>query len=217
MEINIAILMADLSGYTAMTEIHGAESAAAMVDRYLTLVNKSLVGDSHLHERIGDQVVIISSQAEQLAYTATFLFEFAHEQEDFLPLHAALHYGPVVKKDNAYFGSTINTAARIMSAADKGKILCSADFLDQLPQGHSFAVKKIGLHQFKNLLQQVDLFELDCCITNLSKTFVIDPVCHMLLKSPAASLQLKHDDTIHYFCSEKCRALYKKLYMADET
>lgn len=40
MEINIAILMADLSGYTAMTEIHGAESAAAMVDRYLTLVNK---------------------------------------------------------------------------------------------------------------------------------------------------------------------------------
>ncbi|MBK9381422.1 MAG: hypothetical protein IPN39_08830 [Chitinophagaceae bacterium] len=98
MEINIAILMADLSGYTAMTEIHGAESAAAMVDRYLTLVNKSLVGDSHLHERIGDQVVIISSHAEQLAYTATFLFEFAHEQEDFLPLHAALHYGPVVKK-----------------------------------------------------------------------------------------------------------------------
>ena len=84
--------MADLSGYTAMTD--GAESAAAMVDRYLTLVNKSLVGDSHLHERIGDQVVIISSHAEQLAYTATFLFEFAHEQEDFLPLHAALHYGP---------------------------------------------------------------------------------------------------------------------------
>lgn len=209
METNIAILMADLSGYTAMTEIHGGESAAEIVERYMDIVHKSLVGDSSLHERVGDQVVIVSSSAESLAYSATFLLEFAHEQNDFLPVHAGLHYGPIVRRGNGYFGSTINTASRIMSSADKGRILCSSDFLDQLPEGHSFVVRNKGRHQFKNLLRPVELFEMSCCVTNISKTFVIDPVCHMLIRSPEIALHLKHDDASYYFCSEKCRDIYR--------
>ncbi|HRF16542.1 MAG TPA: hypothetical protein PK977_00190 [Chitinophagaceae bacterium] len=48
MEQKIAILMADLSGYTALTEIHGASSAADLVDKYVEIVEKCLVGDSQL-------------------------------------------------------------------------------------------------------------------------------------------------------------------------
>ena len=208
METTIAIMMADLSGYTALTEIHGGEKAADMVQRYLQLVNQTLVGDSRLHERVGDQVVIVSSSAEQLAYTATFLFERVHEQERFLALHAGLHYGPVVQKDNAYFGSTINTAARIMSAAEKGKMLCSREFLEQLPANHAFVTSSKGLMQFKNLLQPVDLYELHCCIKNISKTYVIDPVCHMLITAPEKAVQLSRQNDTLYFCSEKCRDMY---------
>jgi class 3 adenylate cyclase len=214
METNIAIMMADLSGYTALTEIHGAERAADMVDRYLELVNKSLVGDSRLHERAGDQVVIVSSSAEQLAYTATFLFERVHEQESFLALHAGLHYGPVIQKGNAYFGSAMNTASRIMSAAEKGKILCSKEFLEQLPVSHAFVTSNKGWHQFKNLLHPVDLFELHCCIRNISRTYVIDPVCHMLITTPKKAVQLEHKGTAYYFCSEKCRDMYITHHLA---
>lgn len=91
-------MMADLSGYTAMTEIHGADSAISIIDKYLDIVKKSLVGSSHLHERIGDEMVIVADSAEDLAYTATFMFEQAHNENEFLPLHAGLHYGPIVKK-----------------------------------------------------------------------------------------------------------------------
>ena len=43
MEENLAILMADLSGYTALTETHGAVSAANLIDRYVEIVEKCLV------------------------------------------------------------------------------------------------------------------------------------------------------------------------------
>jgi class 3 adenylate cyclase len=35
MEKNIAILMADLSGYTALTETHGSSAAADIIDKYM--------------------------------------------------------------------------------------------------------------------------------------------------------------------------------------
>jgi len=38
MEENIAILIADLSGYTALTETHGAASAADIIDKYIQIV-----------------------------------------------------------------------------------------------------------------------------------------------------------------------------------
>lgn len=213
MNKKIAIMMADMSGYTALTEVHGAESAADLVQRYLQLVNKSLVGDSRLHERVGDQVVIVSSSAEQLAYTATFLFDHAHSQEFFLPLHAGLHYGPVIEKDNSFYGSTINIAARLMASAEKGKMLCSSEFIDQLPPGHSFVTTERGTKQFKNILQPVRLFDLYCCIKCIYQVYVIDPVCHMLITKPEEALHLEHNGEKQYFCSDKCRDLYQSLYL----
>jgi class 3 adenylate cyclase/YHS domain-containing protein len=211
METDIAIMMADLSGYTAMTEVHGAHSAVSIIDKYLTIVKKSLVGSSHLHERVGDEVIIIASSAEDLAYTATFLFEHAHNENQFLPLHAGLHYGPIVKKDGDYFGTTINTASRITSVAEKGRMVCSADFINQLPEGHPYVVNGKGIHTFKNLMKPVELFEMSCCIEYLTKKYVIDPVCHMLIKTPATAQQFEHHGESYYFCSENCLEMYKTI------
>jgi class 3 adenylate cyclase len=44
MEENIAIMMADLSGYTALTETHGPSSAADLIDKYMEIVETCLVG-----------------------------------------------------------------------------------------------------------------------------------------------------------------------------
>jgi len=208
-ETNIAIMMADLSGYTAMTEVHGAGSAITMIDKYLAIVKKSLVGSSHLHERVGDEMIIIASSAEDLAYTATMMFEHAHEENQFLPLHAGLHYGPIIKKDGDYFGTTINTASRITSVAEKGQIICSADFISQLPVNHPFILAGKGLRQFKNLLKPVDLFEMSCCIEYMTRKYVIDPVCHMLIKTPDTALQWQHNEESYYFCSENCLEMYR--------
>jgi len=51
--------MADLSGYTALTETHGPSGAADIVEKYISIVRDCLVGDSHLHGVVGDEVIII--------------------------------------------------------------------------------------------------------------------------------------------------------------
>ena len=70
MEQTIAIMMADLSGFTALTEIHGSEVAAQMIQKYVELVRSSLKGESFMLERVGDQVVAISPDPDDLALTA---------------------------------------------------------------------------------------------------------------------------------------------------
>ena len=73
MEKNIAILMADLSGYTALTETHGAVAAADIIDRYIAIVEKCLVGDCRIHERTGDELMIVSSSPDFLLATALMI------------------------------------------------------------------------------------------------------------------------------------------------
>src|SRR6476661_738766 len=108
MEENIAILMADLSGYTALTETHGAESAADLIDKYLEIVQASLIGDCQLKERTGDEVMIVSASADFLLLTAIMMLRNTSGEENFLQVHGGLHYGTVLKRNNSYFGSAIN-------------------------------------------------------------------------------------------------------------
>jgi class 3 adenylate cyclase len=126
MEEDIAILIADLSGYTALTETHGAEVAADMIDSYIEMVNECLVGECHLHARIGDEVVIVSPSPDHLMATAVMLIQNASGKNNFLQVHGGLHYGSILKRNDNYFGTTINLASRIASKADAGTFWCSA-------------------------------------------------------------------------------------------
>ena len=66
MEENLAILIADLSGYTALTETHGSSTAADMIDKYIEIVKESLVGDSELHQSVGDEVLVVSASPDHI-------------------------------------------------------------------------------------------------------------------------------------------------------
>src|SRR5690348_14153285 len=103
MEEHIAILLADLSGYTALTEMHGASSAADLIDHYLEIVVDSLTGDSELKERTGDEVMIVSSSPDHLLATALQIIKRTANEHHFLQLHGGLHYGKVLKRKNSYF------------------------------------------------------------------------------------------------------------------
>src|SRR5213592_4427145 len=121
MEQDIAILIADLSGYTALTETHGSLSAADLIDKYVEIVNNSLVGDSYLHERVGDEVMIVSDSPGNLLSTAVVLLNTVLQQYKFLHVHGALHYGKVLKRNNSFFGSALNLTSRIASQAKPGQ------------------------------------------------------------------------------------------------
>src|SRR6476661_6837656 len=116
-EKNMAILIADLSGYTALTEQHGPDTAADLIDAFLEMVEHSLVGESKLHERRGDEVMIVSGNPIDILCTTTTLVQHAYHRPLFLQLHGAMHFGRVLMRNNSFFGTAINLTARIAALA----------------------------------------------------------------------------------------------------
>src|SRR3954471_20487132 len=158
MEQDIAILIADLTGYTALTETHGSLSAADLIDKYIVIVNASLVGASKLQERVGDEVMIVSNSADDLLATAELLLQTTQEEYNFLEVHGGLHYGTLLKRNNSYFGSALNLTARIASKASAGTFLCSHDFLNAICDSSLYKFKSKGKYSFKNVADEKEIF-----------------------------------------------------------
>jgi class 3 adenylate cyclase/YHS domain-containing protein len=205
MEKDVAILMADLSGYTAMTDVHGGASAARIVNRYLDIVNQSLAGTSRLVQRIGDQVVVLADKAEDLLTTIKKLELSVMAEDHFLSIHAGLHFGPVLTEGENFFGSTINIASRIMNMAKRGQVLCSSSFV-QAVGTKMIPCTELGKFKFKNVLKEVELFEL--VTPNPNTNVVVDPVCHMRVSEPTG-YRSEFSGTVFHFCSKECRDIFE--------
>ena len=213
-----AILIADLSGYTAMTEMHGAAAAAIMIERYERLVHSCLVGDSIVLERVGDQVVVVSEKADDIASTAINLYEKAKLQHHFLPVHAGLHYGEVLVQNGHLYGSTLNLTARIAASAKEDTILCSVAFLNALSQPVPFEYRFHGLLRFKNVIRSQQIMELLLPSHDTCHQKFIDPVCHLQLNERESLFKLRRRNKVYHFCSQHCMNVFqeisKEVYLA---
>lgn len=209
MEEHIAILMSDLSGYTALTEIHGATSAADLIDRYITIVESCLVGDCHLQERTGDEVMVVSSSPHNLLLTAFEIIHHTSNEPYFLQIHGGLHYGNILRRNNRFFGSTINLVSRIAAKAAPGTFWCSREFLQEIPE-HKSSWVSVGNHTFKNINKGMELFELGN--VNLDPPY-IDSVCRMVLLELDHAVKHPEKEGV-FFCSHTCLKVYMEQQLA---
>ena len=205
MEKNVAILMADLSGYSALTETHGSVSAADLIDKYIRIAENCLVGDSKLHQRTGDEIMFISDSPDFLLATALKLEANTASEENFLQVHGGLHFGKVLKRADSYFGSAINLVSRIAAKAVAGTFWCSDEFVNSITDKSACTFKSKGNHLFKNINGEKEVFELS---TEKIKTSHIDPVCRMLILNPQNATQHPNESEL-YFCSPHCLGLYQ--------
>lgn len=197
-------MIADLSGYTALTEVHGAVSAADTIDKYLQIVETSLVGNTHLHERTGDEVMIISEVPEHLLSTATMLLKNISQEHNFLLPHGGLHYGKLLKRNNGYFGSAINFTARIAAEAHAGTFWCSKEFIDAIENKLAYQFELKGAYAFKNIAGKREIFEI---VADTANFFAIDPVCRMLILSEDKAICHPQRKGV-FFCSAHCLGIY---------
>lgn len=206
MEENLAILIADLSGYTALTETHGSASAADLIEKYINMAETCLVGDSKVQERVGDEIMIVSTSADSLLQTAVLIAQKAANEDQFLQVHGGLHFGKVLKRGQSYFGSAINLTARIASNAKAGTVCCSKEFVHALEDQSSYNMCFKGIQYFKNVREETEVFELDV----KGKTiFHIDPVCRMLLLNIDKAIPHPSEKET-YFCSIHCLEVYDR-------
>ena len=79
-----------------------------------------------------------------------------------LQVRMGLHIGEAQQRGGDYYGTAVNRAARLMSAANGGQVLLSAAFAgivsDQLPEGVSLG--DLGEHRLKDLQRPENVFQL---------------------------------------------------------
>src|SRR5262245_32616400 len=92
-EVSVTFLIADLCGYTALTEVHGDTHAAEAVMRYAEIAEMSLAPGARLVERVGDEVLIACPDAAAAVRTAVSLQAAIEEEPLFPTLRSGIHAG----------------------------------------------------------------------------------------------------------------------------
>ncbi|MFY9314566.1 MAG: hypothetical protein WAO95_03285 [Burkholderiales bacterium] len=202
-ELDFALLIADLSGYTAFTETHGALYASEIVLRFQGLAAASLEPGVTVVNSIGDDVFCAGADTLAVVRTALRLREGVESQADFPNIRTGVHYGRIVEREGQLFGGPINLTARVAGHAVGGQILCTEPVVHAVRGIAEIEVRAIGERRFRNVARPVPVFELTRA-SAAPRAFVIDPVCRMQVELARAVATIAHARATFHFCSLKC-------------
>lgn len=155
-QVRVAIAFADLAGYTQLTEEVGDEEAAGIVERFVANVNQSLPDEARILKTIGDEVMIVSSDAASLIDWAVGFQILSNERP--LP-RIGIHCGNVVFRDGDYFGREVNLAARVAARAAAGEVLVTWPVVEMA--GKHLEFERIGEVKLKGFSDATELFLAD--------------------------------------------------------
>ena len=207
-ELDLALMMADLCGYTALTETHGALQASETVLRFGHLVEASLEPGVRIVDSVGDAVFCAGEDTLAVVRTALRIREAVEREPGFPRVSTGVHRGPVVEREGRLFGAPINLTARLTSRAAAEQILCTAEIASKIEGSAGIALRAIGDHQFKNVVHPVALFDL---VQDEARTAsVIDPVCRMQVAADQAAATARHGGLTYRFCSLHCARAFSE-------
>jgi adenylate cyclase len=152
--LRVAIAFADLAGYTRLTEEAGEEEAVDAVERFIEDVEVTLPEGPRVIKTIGDEVMIVGSDAAALVDWAV---GFQRLVADRRPLpRIGVHYGPTLYRDGDYYGREVNLAARVAARAAGGEVLVTRPVVDLA--GHHLEFERIGEVRLKGFDHSTELF-----------------------------------------------------------
>ena len=198
-------LFADIAGFTALTEAHGDEQAADLVESFCEAIRKELpaAGGEHV-KTIGDAILLRipdPGKAVQLALHITHDVMSGHGAP---AVRVGLHHGSAVERDGDYYGAAVNLAARVSAEASGGEVLLTGQTAALAPTLPGVYYEPRGRQELRNVREPVELF----AAVRLGKTdaarLPIDPVCQMAVDPDRAPGRLVHQGTAYYFCTLTC-------------
>lgn len=206
MTVERTIAFVDLAGFTALTDAHGDDAAADLIESFTALaLDACTAAGAELVKSVGDAVMLAASTPAVGLHAVARLFHLTYERDGFPEPRAGLHHGPVVERAGDYFGSTVNLAARVAGRASSGQALLTVP-LAAAATATELDVVALGPHQLRNVLDPVDLWAVELCATHVD--VAVDPVCRMRLSCQATVARVRYHGTEHRFCSLACVAAF---------
>jgi adenylate cyclase len=152
--LRVAIAFADLAGYTRLTEEEGEEEAVSAVERFIENVEVTLPDDARVIKTIGDEVMVVGSDAAALVDWAVG-FQAMVADERPLP-RIGIHYGLTLYRDGDYYGREVNQAARVVARAAGGEVVVTREVVAMA--GAHLEFERIGEVRLKGFSAATELF-----------------------------------------------------------
>lgn len=202
-----AVAFVDLSGFTAVTDVHGDFEAADMAEAFAAVAHAALGEGDRLVKAIGDAVLLTSPTADAVLPLITRITEATHAAGRFPVLRTGVAYGPIVERHNDIYGATVNIAARLAAAAGPGQMLAT-DPIAAAAQQSGLIVTNLGPVNLRNLTDPVAVFAID--LGTGCHCAHVDPVCRIHLHDPDTATSLTYRGITYRFCSTTCAQQFSR-------
>jgi predicted ATPase/class 3 adenylate cyclase len=162
----VTFLFTDLEGSTRLWEEHPEAMKQALARHDEILRDAITTYDGHIVKMTGDGAHAVFADANNALAAAVDaqrgLGATAWEATGPLHVRMGIHTGRADQRDGDYYGTTVNRAARVMSAGHGGQVLVSDAtqvlVRDTLPEDCSFI--ELGEHRLRDLGRPERLFQL---------------------------------------------------------
>ncbi len=179
----VTVIFADLCEFTKTSAELGASKIAVILNEYLSEMTEIIFAhEGTIDKFIGDAVMVIfgapqaMEPAEQIRRAtacalamrhrlAELSVEWRQKQLPAFQLRIGIHHGPAVagmfgshkRSDFTVIGPTVNTAARVESAAEQGEILVTKIVMEFL---EADSYERAGTFHLKGIRESLELFRL---------------------------------------------------------
>jgi adenylate cyclase len=154
----VAAAFADLVGFTALGEELPPEDLEQLANRLADLGREVVVAPVRFIKTIGDAVMFVSPDAGALLEVLLALLDSAGA-DDMLPrLRLGMAYGSAVSRAGDLFGSPVNLASRVTSAARPGAVLVAESAREQVGDDERFRWSFAGTKRLKGIADDVKLY-----------------------------------------------------------
>jgi TolB-like protein/Flp pilus assembly protein TadD len=155
----VAILFADMTGYTAVMQ-ENEQLARSRRKRLKEVLEISIPQfNGKVLQYYGDGSLSIFSSAIDSVKSAIAI-QHLLQQEPVVPVRIGIHTGDVNIEDEAVYGDGVNLASRIESMAVPGGIFISEKVFDEIRNQEGINTHEMGYFEFKNVKQPVRIFAI---------------------------------------------------------
>ncbi len=203
-QLPAGVMFVDLSSFTPLTEAMGDVKAAAVLERFASLVREAAaLWKGRVVKQIGDAFMLVFFDAPSALRCALEIEGRTSREPSFPAVRSGVHWGPVLYREGDYVGTNVNIAARLAEAAGRHHILVTTALRSEAGGLPEFEFVPLGKRLLKGLVQEIEVFEARPRRTEAGKK-AVDPVCGMELAPEEVAARLSLGGAERLFCSEAC-------------
>jgi adenylate cyclase len=155
--VNLTVCFADLVEFTRLGEEIAPEELGMVAGRLEEMASAVAEPPVRLVKTIGDEVMLVSSEAEPMVAAALELIDAAEaEGQQFPWLRAGIATGLTLPQSGDYYGRAVNLASRLTGVARPGSVVLDEAAKDAA--GGGFDYSYVGERRLKGLDYRVKIF-----------------------------------------------------------